>query len=104
MGEFPTGRYDVVLADPPWSYYGDQTRWAAAGKFYPLMDDARNLDLPVGDVLAPRGVLFVWATSPRLDFAPSCLGAWGLHFRGVAFVWVKTTAEGVPLGAQGVRP
>jgi N6-adenosine-specific RNA methylase IME4 len=93
-----------VLADPPWNYYGDQTKWAAAAKFYPLMPDDDIAALPIGDLLAPRGVLFLWATSPRLDFAMSCLEKWELAWRGMAFVWIKTRADGRPIGAQGVRP
>jgi len=46
----------------------------------------------------------MWATCPRLDFAIDCLRSHGLHFRGVAFVWVKTKKDGTPIGAQGVRP
>jgi N6-adenosine-specific RNA methylase IME4 len=94
----------VVLADPPWSYYGQQDKWGAAAKFYLPMTDQKIAELPIGDLLADRGVLFLWATSPRLDFAVACIERWGLQFRGVAFVWVKTTADGRPIGAQGVRP
>jgi N6-adenosine-specific RNA methylase IME4 len=104
VSEFPTGPYDVVVADPPWSYYGQQEKWGAAAKFYATMPDERIRDLPVGNLLGARGVLFLWATSPRLDLAVECIKHWGLQFRGVAFVWVKTTASGAPIGAQGVRP
>lgn len=96
--------YDVVLADPPWSYYGSPDKMAAAGKHYPLMSDDDLLAFPLADWLAPRGVAFVWATGPRLDFAIDCIRSWGLHYRGMAFVWVKTRQDGTPLGAQGVRP
>jgi N6-adenosine-specific RNA methylase IME4 len=99
-----TLRYDVVLADPPWSYYGKQDKWGAAAKFYRLMTDEDIGTLPIRDLLAARGALFLWATGPRLDFAVRCIERWRLEFRGVAFVWVKTTADGRPIGAQGVRP
>jgi N6-adenosine-specific RNA methylase IME4 len=97
-------RYDVVLADPPWSYYGQQDKWGAAAKFYQLMSDADLRHLPIKELLTPRSVVFVWATSPRLDLAMQCLGDWGLAFRGVAFVWDKTKRTGEPISAQGVRP
>ena len=99
--------YDVVLADPPWSYTGQQDKWGAAAKFYPTMTDSELLEFPmVREILEPKGVLFLWATSPRLDFAMKCIESWGLTFRGVAFVWVKTKKNEptVPIGAQGVRP
>jgi N6-adenosine-specific RNA methylase IME4 len=97
-------QYDVVLVDPPWSYYGQQDKWAAAAKFYTLMADEDVLALPIVRLLHRRSVVFLWATSPRLDFAIRCLREWGLYYRGVAFVWVKTKRTGEPIGAQGVRP
>lgn len=101
----PKTKYDVILADPPWSYTGQQDKWGAAAKFYPTMSnqDLMNFTL-VTDLLADNGVLFMWATSPRLDFAIRLIEHWGLTFRGVAFVWVKTKKDGTPIGAQGVRP
>lgn len=93
-----------MLADPPWAYYGQQDKWAAAAKFYTLASDDELMQLQVRSVMAPRSVLFLWATSPRLDFAIDLVRHWGLSYRGVAFVWVKTRKDGKPIGAQGVRP
>lgn len=105
MTRVMTSKYDVVLADPPWSYYGQQDKWGAAAKFYDTMTDEEIFDLPVIELLSKRGVVFLWATSPRLDTAMKAIRLWGLHYRGVAFVWVKTKKDGVtPIGAQGVRP
>jgi N6-adenosine-specific RNA methylase IME4 len=102
--DLPDRRYDVLLADPPWAYYGQQDKWGAAAKFYATVPDEEIARLPVPDLLADKGVLFLWATSPRLDVAMACLAHWGLFFRGVAFVWVKARKDGGPIGAQGVRP
>ena len=96
--------YDVILADPPWSYYGQQAKWGAAAKFYSTMSDEELMALPVGFMAKTSTVLFCWATGPRLDFAIRLVEHWGFCYRGVAFVWVKTTKAGVPLGARGVRP
>lgn len=98
------GQFDVVLTDPPWSYHGQQDKWGAAAKFYPTMSDEELVSLPVGGLLSPKSVLFMWATGPRLDFAVDLIRAWGLHYRGVSWVWVKTKKDGTPVGAQGVRP
>lgn len=97
-------KYDIILSDPAWSYYGSKTKHGAAAKFYPTMADNELLSFPIHDWMHQRSLLFLWATGPRLDFAVDCLRAWGLHYRGMAFVWVKTTKAGVPVGAQGVRP
>ena len=102
--DLPDRRYDVILADPPWAYYGQQDKWGAAAKFYATAPDEAIVRLPVPELLSDRGVLFLWATSPRLDVAMACLAEWRLHFRGVAFLWVKARKDGGPIGAQGVRP
>ena len=98
--------FDVILADPRWSYTGSQTKWAAAAKFYPTMTTEEIVATDIPSRLAPRGVLFMWATSPLLHTAIDVIDRWGLAFRGVAFVWVKTKRSDpmIPVGAQGVRP
>ena len=97
--------YDVLLIDPPWSYYGSQDKWGAAGKEYPLMTDSEILDLDIRGRLSKRAVVFIWATGPKLDLEFTAIGSWGLHYRGVAFTWVKTRQDRItPIGAQGVRP
>ncbi|MDE2469199.1 MAG: hypothetical protein KGL35_10780 [Bradyrhizobium sp.] len=98
------GPYSVILADPPWDHYGPPDKWAAAGKHYPLMTDDEIARLPVPSLLTQRAVLFLWCTSSTLARAITLLDRWDLHYRGVAFVWVKTARSGLPIGAQGVRP
>lgn len=94
--------YDVIITDPPWLYYGSTHNMGDAAKEYDLMPDKDILNFVYP--LAPSGVLFMWATCPRLDFAVDYIRHLGLHYRGVAFVWVKTRQDGAPIGAQGVRP
>lgn len=61
--------------------------------------------LPIKGLLKKSSVVFCWATCPRANFAIQLLEHWGLTYRGVAFVWVKTSkATGLPIGARGVRP
>lgn len=100
-----SGAYDVVLADPPWSYYGSQVKEGAAARHYPTMSDDELLGFNIRErFMTDRSILFMWATGPRLDFALRCIDAWHLSYRGLAFVWVKTRADGAPVAAQGVRP
>lgn len=94
--------YDVVLADPPWSYEGQQDKWGAAAKFYNTMPSNHIYKLPI-PVKKP-GLVFLWATGPKLHYGIEAFKEWGLHYRGVAFVWVKTKQDGTPIAAQGVRP
>jgi N6-adenosine-specific RNA methylase IME4 len=99
-------KYDIVLADPPWDYYGSPDKMGAAGKEYGLMSDEELLAFnPRERWMAKDSILFMWTTAPRMGFAFKCIEAWGLHDRGVQFTWVKTRQDGItPIGAQGVRP
>ena len=49
-------QYDVVLADPPWSYTGQQDKWGAASKFYSTMTNEALLAHNMSDWLAEKGV------------------------------------------------
>lgn len=100
----PAGPYDIVYADPPWYYYGSKIKDAAAAKHYPLMSQEELASLPVRKIMAKKAALFLWATCPRLDFAIDLIARWGLHYRGVAYVWVKTNGRGEIIRGQGVPP
>ena len=98
------GNYDVILTDPPWSYTGQQDKWGAAAKFYDTMDDEDIFSLDMKSRMAYQSIVFIWATCPKLHVAMRAIERWDLHYRGVAFVWIKTKQDGTPIGAQGVRP
>lgn len=109
----------VLLCDPPWFYNNRKTggeRQAidkplplfgckpdkapkfggGARKHYPLMHDEQLLALAplVKSVMAENSALFMWATSPRKDFAIDLLKAWGFRYTTEAFVWIKLTQDG----------
>ena len=93
--------YDVVIADPPWSYYKSNHTHDVTNH-YNTMTREDLLAFPWKEYVG--NTLFMWATSPKLDEALDLGRSIGLHYRGVAFVWVKTAKNGKPLGAMGVRP
>jgi N6-adenosine-specific RNA methylase IME4 len=100
----PAKRYDIVYVDPPWHYYGSAVKDAAAAKHYPLMTPDELAALDVRSLLNKRAAMFLWATCPRLNFAIDLLRAWKLHYRGVAYVWVKVGKSGRIINGQGVPP
>ena len=100
----PRRRYEIAYIDPPWYYYGSPVKDAAAGKHYPLMSLDELAAIDVRRMLAPRAAVFLWATCPRLNFAFTLLDAWRLHYRGVAYVWVKVNKRGQIIAGQGVMP
>lgn len=101
---FPTKKYDIIYIDPPWEHYGSPTKMAAAGKHYDLMSQEEVRRLPIKNLLNAKGACFIWATCPRLDLALDAIEAWGLHYRGVAHIWVKTRKDGKIIHGQGVPP
>lgn len=101
---FPSKRYDIAYVDPPWYYYGSPIKDAAAGKHYPLMSLEELAAIDLRGILNRRAAVFLWATCPRLHFAVQLIEAWGLHYRGVAYVWVKVNKRGKIIAGQGVPP
>jgi len=102
--DFPTDKYEIVYADPPWHYYGDKFKMGAAGKEYELLSPEEISKFPVRSIMEKNSVLFLWATCPKLHDAISVISSWGLNYRGVAYVWVKTNKQGNIIHGQGVRP
>lgn len=96
--------YKVVYADFPWPYYGDPNKPQAAGKHYRFMTEQQINAFPMRDLFDGNGVLFLWATGPKMGMAYEAIKAWGLHARGFAYVWIKTTKAGKPIAGQGCRP
>lgn len=94
---WPTGPYDVILADPPWFYRdrrnGGSKFGGGAQKHYPVMKLDELLALPVVTIAAPRSVLFMWTTFPRLEWALAVMKAWGFKYRTLGFSWIKTNRK-----------
>lgn len=86
-------RYDVILADPPWSYYawdkntGPNGRTAA--KHYNTMSIEQICDIDVGQLANDNAALFLWAVWPDIFRAREVIEAWGFTYRTIAWVWAK---------------
>lgn len=91
-GNAPLGqvaeRYPVIYADPPWRYDYSETESRAIENQYPTMHLDEIKALPLDDISTDDAVLFMWATSPKLDAAFDVLTAWGFSYRTCA-VWDK---------------
>lgn len=91
--------YDVILADPPWSYYtwdentGPNGRTAA--KHYNVMSVEEICALPVGDLANDNCALFLWAVWPDIFRAQEVIDAWGFRYTTIAWVWAKLTKSGM---------
>lgn len=90
----PTGTYQVILADPPWSLHqtrsGKSKGYAAAEDHYPLMTDERILGLgdAVRDIAAENSFCFLWVTAGTLPLGIQVLAEWGFTYSNFYF-WAK---------------
>ena len=80
------GKYDVLLADPPWRYKFTKTKSRAFENQYHTMalENIKRLQVPSED----NAVLFLWATAPKLLEALDVMAAWGFEYKTCA-VWDK---------------
>lgn len=79
-------KFSVILADPAWKYEFDPPGNRDIDRHYPpsSLEDMKRLQVPA----ASDCVLFMWATSPKLEEAIELINAWGFTYRTCA-VWVK---------------
>ena len=81
-------KYDIIYADPPWSY-NDSGCQGAAAKQYNTMTQLELYELPVQRICNKNAVLFMWVTYPKLQEALDVIRLWGFEFKSIAFQWVK---------------
>jgi len=102
---FPRKRYNVIYADPPWSFRGRKLNAATAGKevtsHYPVMDVEDIKELPVPDIADDNCLLFLWVPDAHVDHAVQVMECWGFRYVTVAFYWLKTMSSGVPAAMFG---
>ena len=92
---FPDKKYQIIYADPPWSYNDKKGNDPAMGGItYPVLELEDIKKLNVADMADKNCALFLWATMPMLREALEVIDAWGFNYRTCAFTWVKQN----PLG------
>lgn len=82
----PSGRYEVIYADPPWRYDYAASSDRTIEAQYPTLelDEIKAIQPPTAD----DAVLFLWTTSPKLREGLEVIAAWGFEYR-TCMVWVK---------------
>ena len=84
-----TGKlYNVIYADPPWRYDFSSTTNREIENHYPTMTIDEICDLDISKVAASDCVLFMWATSPKLEQAFQVLKSWRFEYKTCA-IWAK---------------
>lgn len=99
---FPTETYEIIYADPPWSYNDKMSGHSfSLDHEYKTQSNEWIYHLPVSTIAADTCCLFLWATSPNLPAALTTLDAWGFTYKTVAFCWSKRTKNDKPVSNLG---
>lgn len=95
MGQESVKKYQIIYADPPWSYDDKMVgNNIGALAHYHTMTIAELCKLNVQEISAENAVLFLWVTSPKLNECWPVITAWGFTYKTVVFCWNKITSEG----------
>lgn len=86
--EPPSGKYQVIYADPPWEYDFGFDIHGAAQRHYNTMGIDELCALPIKELADDNAVLFLWVTSPKLADCFRVIEAWGFVYK-TSFVWDK---------------
>ncbi len=95
MIPFPDKKYQIIYADPPWSYRDKRDKHSricgGASSHYETMDTQaiKALKVPADD----NCMLFMWATFPNLQEALDVIKAWGFIYKTLGFSWIKTNKK-----------
>jgi N6-adenosine-specific RNA methylase IME4 len=87
---FPEGKFDLILADPPWLF--EQRKWGlATGRSLPYgeMDLSAICRLPVAKLAAENSILAIWVFGAEPAQTLKVVRSWGFGAANEGFVWVK---------------
>ena len=92
MIPFPKKKYNIIYADPAWTY----KVWSGKGKekksaenHYDCMTDEDIKNLPIKNISDENCILFLWVTYPLLEAGLLTIKEWGFNYKTCAFSWIK---------------
>jgi len=93
---WPSGKYRVIYADPPWKYSNNMPTDGESTGLYTEQQDHYKVEktpseiagLPVIELALDNAVLFLWVTSPILEQAFDVINAWEFKYK-TSFIWDK---------------
>ena len=82
------GKYQIILADPPWHESGGGKIKRGADKHYSLMKTKDIIALPVNKIAAQNAHLYLWVTNNHIPDGLKVMEAWGFEYKTM-ITWVK---------------
>jgi N6-adenosine-specific RNA methylase IME4 len=104
---FPNKKYQIIYADPPWSFSSkelqkyDGKRFTSLDKHYPTQNKNWIKNLPINDITDTDCALFLWSTDAHLGEAIETIKSWGFKYITVIFIWEKLTKTGKTVANLG---
>lgn len=101
-------KYQIIYADPPWSYYNDSTTKSNCTTVrgmrrppYNVMSSKEIIKLPVKKIADDNCLLFIWTTDYHLKKCLDVIQMWGFEYKTVGFAWAKKNKKGNPICFMG---
>lgn len=89
MIEFPKKKFEIIYADPPYTFKTYSNKGMGRSPKYDLMSKEDIQSLPVKDITADNCILFLWVTFPCLEEGLELIKAWGFEYKTLGFCWIK---------------
>ena len=86
-------KYQIIYADPPWSYFNGGVPQGGVNAQYPTMKLSDIKSLPINELSEDTSVLLLWATFPKLQEALEVMKAWQFKYKTLGFSWIKTNKK-----------
>ena len=81
----PQGKFNVIYADPPWSFEMDNSRGAALREYQTMqLEDICKIKVPSVE----DAILFLWVPNSLIRQGLQVVESWGFAYK-THFVWVK---------------
>ena len=102
-------KYEIIYADPPYSYYNDMsvspdvtTVKGMRRPPYSVLSTDDIANLKIKDMAAENAILFIWTTDYHLGKCiTKIIPAWGFEYKTVGFVWAKKDKRGKQVSFMG---
>lgn len=95
---FPNKRYNIIYADPPWSFYNkipqDNSREPRDIFQYDILTTDDICKFSVSKIADKNCILFIWVTDAHLPDGLKVIKSWGFKYKTVGFIWKKLTITG----------
>ena len=76
MIPFPNRKYNIIYADPAWSFNFSSRKGLsrnAKKRLYTTMQDQEILELPISEIADENCILFLWVLNSKLPLSLNCI-------------------------------